>query len=193
MSEQFTAFTIKSNGLLNRITSQLGLSEAYDIHNPPENTPNHINVNALWDTGATGSVISANTAAQLGLTPTGTVQSTHAGGVSLVNTYVVNMYLPNTVSILGVNVSEFVDAGTNIGAIIGMDVIARGDFSITNVNGKTCMSFRYPSIEEIDYVKMANIINYSGVGRNDPCPCNRLGKNGKPVKFKHCHGKNLRN
>lgn len=27
------------------------------------------------------------------------------------------------------------------------------------------------------------------VGRNDPCPCGATKSNGKPVKYKHCHGK----
>ena len=29
------------------------------------------------------------------------------------------------------------------------------------------------------------------VGRNDPCPCGALKPNGEPVKYKHCHGKNI--
>jgi len=40
--------------------------------------------------------------------------------------------------------------------LIGMDVITLGDFSITNHNGITCMSFRVPSSHEIDYVKNPN-------------------------------------
>jgi preprotein translocase subunit SecA len=27
------------------------------------------------------------------------------------------------------------------------------------------------------------------VGRNDPCPCGAKDKNGRPIKYKHCHGK----
>jgi preprotein translocase subunit SecA len=32
---------------------------------------------------------------------------------------------------------------------------------------------------------------YKGVGRNDPCPCGKKKEDGTPVKFKHCHGKDL--
>jgi hypothetical protein len=39
-----------------------------------------------------------------------------------------------------------------IEALIGMDIITLGDFSITNHKGVTCMSFRIPSGHEIDYV-----------------------------------------
>ena len=36
--------------------------------------------------------------------------------------------------------------------VIGMDVISKGDFAITNKNEKTTFSFRIPSKEEIDFV-----------------------------------------
>jgi len=29
-----------------------------------------------------------------------------------------------------------------------------------------------------------------GVGRNDPCPCGAKHPDGRPIKYKHCHGKN---
>jgi len=28
-------------------------------------------------------------------------------------------------------------------------------------------------------------------GRNDPCPCGAKHPDGRPIKYKHCHGKNL--
>lgn len=84
--------------------------------------------------------------------------------------------------VAGVRVSE-VPPQPGFEVIVGMDVIAQGDFSITSVDGKTCVSYRYPSIKEIDYVAEAERIRYAGVGRNDPCPC------GSGEKFKKCHGK----
>ena len=29
------------------------------------------------------------------------------------------------------------------------------------------------------------------VGRNDPCPCGAKHPDGRPVKYKHCHGRNV--
>jgi uncharacterized protein YecA (UPF0149 family) len=55
-----------------------------------------------------------------------------------------------------------------------------GDFAVTNVNNQTCMTFRIPSIQEIDYVLEANRIKYAGISRNQPCPC------GSGKKFKKC-------
>jgi preprotein translocase subunit SecA len=63
-----------------------------------------------------------------------------------------------------------------------MDVICSGDFAITNVSGQTCVSFRTPSCETIDYVVEANRILFGGTPRNAPCPC------GSGKKYKRCHG-----
>ena len=27
------------------------------------------------------------------------------------------------------------------------------------------------------------------IGRNDPCPCGKKHSDGRPVKYKHCHGR----
>lgn len=86
----------------------------------------------------------------------------------------------------GVTVTECAIETGDFGAIIGMDLIGLGDFAITNRSGKTWMSFRVPSIEAIDYVQEANHIKFSGVGRNDPCPCGKRTGNGKPMKYKNC-------
>jgi preprotein translocase subunit SecA len=32
--------------------------------------------------------------------------------------------------------------------------------------------------------------NFAKTNRNDPCPCGAKHKDGRPLKFKHCHGKN---
>jgi hypothetical protein len=71
-------------------------------------------------------------------------------GVSTVRTYLVNVYLPNEIGIIGVNVTEGI-LGGDVEMLIGMDIISMGDFSVTNVGGKSCFSFRIPSIKEIVY------------------------------------------
>ncbi|MBN1585788.1 SEC-C domain-containing protein [Candidatus Uhrbacteria bacterium] len=62
-----------------------------------------------------------------------------------------------------------------------MDIITLGDFTVTNLNGRSMMSFRIPSCCEVDYVK--EIHEEQKPGRNDPCPC------GSGRKYKKCHGK----
>jgi peptide deformylase len=43
---------------------------------------------------------------------------------------------------------------------------------------------------EVDHLNGILITDYNTrVGRNDPCPCGATDKNGKPIKFKKCHGR----
>ena len=177
----FQALTLTAKGLLNQIISELTVSAAYDPKNPPQTLPPSVSTQALWDTGASKSVLSQNLVKTLGLVATGATNVNHAGGMSVSPTHVVNFYLPNKVAFLGVVASEFPGAG-NFGAIIGMDVIRLGDLVITNFQGQTCMSFRTPSLARVDYVEEHNRALFKGVGRNDLCPC------GSGQKFKKCHG-----
>lgn len=187
----FYAFTIKYNGMASRITTDVMVFKAFDPANPPNPMYPAHSTNALWDTGATKSVLTSATISALSLVPVGTTIVKHAGGSGQSNTYLVNIFLPNKVGMAGVLVSECSDIAGDFGAIIGMDIINRGDFSITNCNGETCMSFRTPSIKTIDYVVEADRPKYAGVSRNAPCPCGAKKQNGDPIKFKFCHGKNL--
>lgn len=184
----FHAFTLKGNGILREIISDVGASVPFitSVGTISDKDVVIHRTKALWDTGATGSCITGSVAKALGLMPTGKVISNHAAGRSIVNTFLVNLYLPNNLVIPNVRVIECADSAAGWGIIIGMDIITLGDFSITNVTGKTIVTFRMPSITALDYVEEANgIANkkmFSGIQRNDQCPC-RSGK-----KFKHCHG-----
>ena len=119
---------------------------------------------AIWDTGATGSAVTELTARKLNLEPTGIKNVSGLGGTIPKNTYVVDIVLPNNVRIPNLTVTELdnpVDLNgnkvDNFGVLIGMDIISKGDFSITNFEGKTVMSFRIPSIACTDYVREWNV------------------------------------
>ncbi|MFH1006377.1 MAG: retroviral-like aspartic protease family protein [Candidatus Latescibacterota bacterium] len=185
----FHAFTIKHNGRARRIITEILVAKAFDPAKHDPNNFEHRPFKALWDTGATGSVITPGIVADLGLRPTGQMQIQHAGGASMNLTYMVNIGLPNSVKIVGLLVSECAAIANEFDAIIGMDIINMGDLSITNADGSTTMSYRLPSVDMIDYVEVADRLRYAGVGRNDPCPCGQLNMSGKPVKFKNCHGR----
>jgi len=178
----FQALTIKFTGRAGLIISNLDVSVAYDQGAPPDPLPPRASTKALWDTGASKSVVSQELAKALNLIPVGAANVHHAGGSSISPTYLVHFYLPNGVEIGGVIVTEF-PAKPNFGAIIGMDVIALGDMSITNVGGRTMMSFRTPPTASIDYVSEHDRQLFAGTKRNAPCPC------GSGEKFKYCHGK----
>jgi predicted aspartyl protease len=142
---------------------------------------------AIWDTGASGSVITKKIVEELNLKPTGMVTVNTAGGQNIVNTYIVDVLLPNKVIYGNLKVTEGKIYG-GIDVLIGMDVISQGDFAVTNYNGKTVFSFKFPSDECIDFVKIIKqsrtIITSGKIARNDPCPC------GSGKKYKHCCGKN---
>lgn len=183
----FQAFTIGFQGTNTRIITDVDVFPGFDPSKQPQPIPGRT-VKALWDTGASGSVISHGVAADLQLVQTGTTIVQTAGGRQQSPTYLVNFGLPNRCGVAGIQATT-IDDTHGFGAIIGMDVICLGDFSITNVSGKTLMSFRTPSCEVVDYVRDANRMKYAGVARNAPCPCQKPGPDGRVPKFKHCCGK----
>ena len=144
-----SAFTVKSKGGLLRV-----LITDINVHLP--GNAKSSSVKAIWDTGATGSAITKRVALQLGLQPTGMAQVDTANGLVTQNTYTIDIGLPNNVIIQGIIATEIDALAAGCDALIGMDVITLGDFSITNHQGITCMSFRVPSSHEIDYVKNLN-------------------------------------
>lgn len=180
---RFQAFTLKAQGLLNRITTEIGITPAYDPKAPPNPLPTPVTVQAIWDTGATGTCLTPALAKSLGLQPTGAAAAMDHGGGTAANCprYMVNLTLPNHVVVAGQLITEL-PAAQAFDVIIGMDIITHGDFSITNVTGKTWLSFRIPSCDPIDYVVEANRLVFAGTHRNAPCPC------GSGTKYKKCHG-----
>ena len=107
---------------------------------------------ALWDTGATQSAITRNVVGPCDLMHTTFRDVHHAGGLARnVPVYLVNIGLPNRVQFAGVEVTEM-SLPEGIDVVIGMDIITRGDFAVTNLDGKTTFSFRIPSRSRIDFV-----------------------------------------
>jgi len=148
-------FTTKANGLVRELKNDLLVSDAYKPE-PGIPPPPRQKFVCIWDTGATNTVITKTVINGLNLQPSGrTVVRTVGEGSDFneyeVNTYLVNLFLPNNVVVAAVPVSEGGIAGADM--LIGMDIITMGDFSITNFNGHSCWTFRIPSVEEIDFVK----------------------------------------
>ena len=88
---------------------------------------------AIWDTGATSSMISEKLARKLNLTPEGTVKVSGVHGIEESNIYTIQLQFNNGFTLNDIQVSE---AGNNAGfdILIGMDIIARGIFIIDGVN-----------------------------------------------------------
>lgn len=145
------AFTVKFNGMANVLISEVQVAPAF---NPAKVTvvPQHHLYNAIWDTGATSSVITQRVVQECGLQTTGMTNVNTASGVTTSSVYLVNFKLRNNVGMVGVRVTEGI-LSDDINVLIGMDIINFGDFAITNHNRKTSFTFRIPSLQIIDFVK----------------------------------------
>lgn len=185
------SFTAEANGLATVLTTKCVIFPACNVDSLSEEEKAKINgkeYTAIWDTGATNSAVTQRVIDEMSLVNVGFVPTNHAGGEDITPTYFVNIGLPNQIVFSLLKVNRVKLQGADI--LIGMDIINRGDLSITNVGGKTTFSFRIPSLETIDYTgriskKNGPIVKEKKIGRNEPCPC------GSGKKYKNCHGKNL--
>ena len=102
---------------------------------------------ALWDTGATTTMITKNVVDALNLRPVTYATVYHAGGNSTEPCYNTYIHLPNNVLIGPIQVVEGMLEGVDV--LIGMDIIGEGDFFITNNDEHTEFSFTIPSVKKL--------------------------------------------
>ncbi len=184
MVNKTQCFTSVCPEKVNVLINEVSLTAAYSSPTPSKNTV-YKKFFAIWDTGATNTVISERVVKDCGLKPIGMAKVYQAGGATEdVNDYLVNIRLPNAVEVYNLRVTEGKLRG-QANVLVGMDIINKGDFAVTNYNGKTVFSFRIPSTERIDFIQQFPVSKSPvkvppKVGRNDPCPCN----SGK--KYKNC-------
>lgn len=180
------AFNIAYPGLANALVSEVGISSTFNPPIPPIDSELKKYL-AIWDTGATNSVVTQKVVQECDLKPIAVTKVNTARGENLSNVYLAGIWLPNKVSFPQIRVTEGIIGG-GINVLIGMDIICRGDFAVTNEDRKTNFTFRTPSLECLDFVKQKPLLIQRGietlrkVGRNDPCPC------GSGKKYKRCCG-----
>ena len=103
--------------------------------------------NAAWDTGAQRTVIAPHVAEALELKSLGKVPLMGVGGDKEADVYKVAIALPDAkiyrdYFVYGIDIDDYE-------ILIGMDIISKSDFVITNADGHTVLSFRNPSKEHI--------------------------------------------
>lgn len=96
-----------------------------------------IEVKAVWETGATHTVITGKIVRLLDLKPTGKATVFGINSQEIVNRYIVDIELPNKTILSNFEVLESELNSPGIDLLVGMDVIQSGDFVISNANGKT--------------------------------------------------------
>ncbi len=91
----------------------------------PNGDKEPVKCNAIWDTGATSSMISANTARKLMLAPVGLTQIAGVHGINNAKCYLVDVIFGNGFTLHEIKVSEASDFG-GFDFLVGMDIISRG-------------------------------------------------------------------
>ena len=99
-------------------------------------------IRAMWDTGSNATILSTKLVSELRPDHFGQGGMTGIGGQSEGDTYLMHVSLPTGDIITYQEVYE-----ANLGdydAIIGMDIITRGNFHLDCIKGETLFSFELP-------------------------------------------------
>jgi len=155
--KSFNAFTTRFNNRVNALMNEVSVSLAFNPQISQSKKPLVKKYKAIWDTGATNSVVTKKVAKELGLKPISKTEVHGVGDPKIENVHLVNLYLPNRMIVGYIRVTECNNLSGGSDVLVGMDIIGMGDFAVTNVNKKTTMSYRLPSIKEIDFVEVAHI------------------------------------
>jgi len=137
---KFNAITYRYNELAKEITTPINVSM-------PDGNP--LEFIAVWDTGATNSVITFDVVKRLNLCPEGSIVVNGVTGSQSVDTYLVTFILPNGFSKDILTASCTMAIGCDV--LIGMDIISFVDLAITSGSHGTTFSFRTPHGNEIDF------------------------------------------
>ena len=105
---------------------------------------------ALWDTGATCSVITPTIVKALNLSPVSYTFMSGVSGIELAAQYYVDLELPSGVIAGKVLTVEGTPLGCDL--LIGMDIIGLGDFMVSCCKGTTHFGFRTPSEVSKEYM-----------------------------------------
>ena len=180
-SHSFT--TTSGGGLRSVLKNRCSISQAFNPAAGGGTPPPIVEFDAIWDTGATNSVITQEVVDDCGLAPIGVVQVHGVHGVDNADVFLVNIYLPNRVAFGAVRVTKGRLTGAQI--LIGMDLINQGDFAVTNFQGLTKFSFRVPSMRHIDFVQEHNArmmqFQHGGKKKDRKKQGKNFGKNKKKI------------
>jgi len=140
------ALQVSSDELQDELVSDCSVAEFVGPENVSEN---FVPFKALWDTGATNSVITEQVVQECNLIPTGKTFVHGVNGRHLADTYVISIQLQGVVLFPYLRVTKGDFLGADV--LIGMDIINQGDFAVTNRNGQTRFAYRVPSEGGIDF------------------------------------------
>ena len=147
------SFTYRHRGWTRYLISEVcaySRAKPYALRDPDKDMDRR----ALWDTGASCTVIRKGLADVLGLKPVSVRTVATSQGKFEALCYYIDVYLPNGVIVPNLLVVE-AQSDNSWDVLIGMDIIGQGDFAVSNFKGKTTFTFRIPSSSEIDFTENA--------------------------------------
>ncbi|MDR0289479.1 MAG: retropepsin-like domain-containing protein [Treponema sp.] len=118
-----------------------------------------LKVRAIWDTGATHSVISNKIKEQMKLIPISSKLVYGVNSKQYVDIVAASIKLPNDL-VIDKNRFYVCNLPSGIDMLIGMDIIQLGNFHISNTDGKTQFSFVVPPLPSLyDLAEEAQKLN----------------------------------
>jgi len=157
---EYRGFTVQYTGLVNELTSSIKILPMLTANKAFQDNP--VEVEALWDTGATVTCMKPMLWERLQINPfdtTGRIELAGVGGKVKTNFTIMNLLLaPNfEIEYCPVYVLDFPGDAE---ILIGMDIIKMGDFVICNTNNETSFSFVVPPFpDRINLAEKAEAIN----------------------------------
>lgn len=140
-------YTQRNSDIIEAIVSECRICPAVDFKKGEFPSKVYTSQNAVWDTGATSTLISSKIVTELGLKSYGKSGFSSANGIVETDVYEIHLAIPLAGVVCNVLAMEKDDEDYEV--VIGMDVISKGDFVLTNHEGHSTFSFRLPSQEEI--------------------------------------------
>lgn len=134
-------FTIRYGEIVESIVTECIVSKG-NYENPKQDIDS-TKCLAIWDSGATSSIITRKVIETLDLKPVGMCQVVGIHGSEYEYTYYVNLMVPGEMKFHTIEVTE--GDLDDVDVLIGMDVISQGDLAISNGNSETVFSFRSPA------------------------------------------------
>jgi hypothetical protein len=106
-------------------------------------TGDYTTCDAIWDTGATSSMIAENIAHTLRLKPVGHTVIAGVHGVTNANTYCVDVKFNIGATVKGIKVAEASNTG-GFGLLVGMDIIGRGKMYLDGTSDVLSVTVEIP-------------------------------------------------
>lgn len=181
-SPNFTAFTLRSEGVVRRISFNVGITAAIagDTGVPKARLAQYT---AVLDTAAERTRVSRKVIEVAGLEPDS------GSGTAL--RYLADIYLPNMIRFTEVPVTQMpAELEAQADCLVGMDILSCADCCLSHQDRRMMFSFRVPPLGVIDFVKEHQRLHKgtrkmvtTSATRNQLCPC------GSGKRFKNCCGK----